>query len=174
MKRSRPSVRPNWPAKSKSAGSSRSASSSTSSTASRSTSDAGARDPRRSVVVAYVAPERLTLLPFPQAWMDGSLSVRVVALPRGTPMAPLMTGVPGLADAPSFAEGELQLELRVIPSLDKLPDPADVALPAIDTGAVSPASRLPLFQAVEAQFVIDPAIEAGTKNPRRAGRQIKK
>jgi hypothetical protein len=124
--------------------------------------------------VAYVAPERLTLLPFPQAWTGGSLSVRVVALPRGTPLAPLMTGVPGLADAPSFAEGELRLELRVIPSLDKLPDPADVALPAIDMGAVSPANRLPLFQAVEGQFVIDPAVETATKNPRRAGRQIKK
>jgi hypothetical protein len=123
--------------------------------------------------VAYPAPERLTLLPFPQAWTNGSLTIRVVALPRGTPMTSLMTGVPGLADAPSFAEGELQLDLRVIPSLDKLADPADVVLPPIDL-AVSPANRKPLFQAVEAEFIIDPAIEAGTKNPRRAGRQILK
>jgi hypothetical protein len=86
-------------------------------------------------------------------------------------MTSLMAGVPGLADAPSFAEGELQLELRVIPSLDKLPDPADVALPATDLGMASPANRLPLFQTVEAQFIID---RAGTKNPRRAGRQILK
>ena len=60
-----------------------------------------------------IAPDRLTLLPFPQPWTDGSLSIRIVALPRGTPMASLMTGVPGVADAPSFAEGELQLDLRV-------------------------------------------------------------
>ena len=46
--------------------------------------------------MAYVAPERLTLLPFPQAWTDGVLSLNAVVLPRGTPMEPLMTGVPGV------------------------------------------------------------------------------
>ncbi len=55
--------------------------------------------------MAYPAPERLTLLPFPQAWTNGSLTIRVVALPRGTPMTSLMTGVPGLAGAPSFVLG---------------------------------------------------------------------
>jgi hypothetical protein len=123
--------------------------------------------------VAYVALERLTLLPFPQAWTDGVLSLRIVALPRGTPMTSLMTGVPGLADAPAFADGELQLDARVIPSLDKLPDPGDVTS-TIDLGVGSPADRRPLYEVVEAQFVIDPALEAATKNPRRPGRQIKK
>jgi hypothetical protein len=124
-------------------------------------------------VVAYIAPERLTLLPFPQAWTDGVLSVRAVVLPRGTPMDPLMTGVPGLPDAPAFADGEVRLEVRLIPSLDKLPDPAD-ATAAIDLGLSSPADRRPLYEVVEAQFVIDPALETATKNPRRAGRQVKK
>ena len=59
--------------------------------------------------MAYVAPERLTLLPFPQAWTDGCSRSRR-ALPRGTPMASLMTGVPGLADAPGVCRGDLQLE----------------------------------------------------------------
>ena len=122
--------------------------------------------------MAYV-PDRLTLLPFPQSWTNGRLSIRIVALPRGTPMAPLMTGVPGVADGPSFADGELQLDLRVVPSLEAIPDPAN-ALAPIDLGLSSPANRLPLYQAVEAEFVIDPAIEAGTTNPRRAGRQILK
>jgi hypothetical protein len=123
--------------------------------------------------VAYVAPERLTLLPFPQRWTDGVLSLRAVVLPRGTPMESLMTGVPGLADAPAFADGEIQLEARLIPSLTKLPDNADVT--AIrDLGVASPADRRPLFETIEAQFVIDPALEAATKNPRRAERQIKK
>ena len=123
--------------------------------------------------MAYVAPERLTLLPFPQAWTDGVLSLRAVVLPRGTPMESLITGVPGLDDAPAFADGGIQLEARLIPSLTKLPDPADVT--AIrDLGVTSPADRRPLFEAVEAQFVIDPVLEAATKNPRRAGRQIKK
>ncbi|HSC96624.1 MAG TPA: hypothetical protein VLC73_16805 [Burkholderiales bacterium] len=123
--------------------------------------------------MAYIAPERLTLLPFPQAWTNGVLSLSVIALPRGTPMASLMTGVPGLADALAFADGELRLEARVIPSLDKLPDPADVSA-TIDLGVASPAGRRPLYEAVEAQFVIDPALDAAAKNPRRAGRQIKK
>ena len=76
--------------------------------------------------MAYVAPERLTLLPFPQAWTDGVLSLRAVVLPRGTPMEPLMTGVPGVDDAPAFADGDIQLEARLISSLSKLPDPNDV------------------------------------------------
>ncbi|HWQ69422.1 MAG TPA: hypothetical protein VN494_05610 [Patescibacteria group bacterium] len=123
--------------------------------------------------MAYVAPERLTLLPFPQAWTDGVLSLRAVVLPRGTPMDPLITGVPGVEDAPAFADGEIQLEARLIPSLTKLPDPADVTA-VRDLGVASPADRRPLFELVESQFVIDPALETATKNPRRAGRQIKK
>ena len=123
--------------------------------------------------MAYVAPERLTLLPFPQQWQNGTLSIRVVALPRGTPMDPLMTAVPGVADGPAFADGELHLELRVIPSLDKLPDPADATV-AVDLGVASPANRRPLFDAVAAEFVIDPGIDAAMKNPRRTGRQMKK
>ena len=78
--------------------------------------------------MAYVAPERLTLLPFPQAWTDGVLSLRAVVLPRGTPMEPLMTGVPGVVDAPAFADGDIQLEARLIPSLVTLPDPNDVTV----------------------------------------------
>ena len=123
--------------------------------------------------MAYVAPERLTLLPFPQAWTDGVLSLRAVVLPRGTPMEPLMTGVPGVDDGPAFADGDIQLEARLISSLSKLPDPNDVTS-VKDLGVVSPANRRPLFEAVEAQFVIDPALETATKNPRRAGRQINK
>ena len=125
------------------------------------------RDPR------YIAPEQLTLLPFPQAWTDGVLSLRAVVLPRGTPMDPLITGVPGVADAPAFADGNIQLEARLIPSLVTLPDPNNVTA-VRDLGVVSPAGRRPLFDAVEAQFVIDPALETATTNPRRAGRQIKK
>lgn len=123
--------------------------------------------------MAYVAPERLTLLPFPQRWTNDVLSLRVVALPRGTPMESLIAGVPGLADAPAFADGELQIEARLIPSLDKLPDPADIST-TVDLGVVSPPNRRPLYETVESQFVVDPGLEAATKNPRRAGRQIRK
>src|SRR5215216_4438198 len=95
-------------------------------------------------VVAYVPPERLTLLPFPQAWTDGVLSLRAVVLPRGTPMEPLITGVPGVDNAPAFADGDIQLEARLISSLSKLPDPNDVTS-VMDLGVVSPAVRRPLL-----------------------------
>jgi hypothetical protein len=122
----------------------------------------------------YAAPDRLTLLPFPQSWDGaGKIALRAIALPRGTPRASLMTGVAGLEDAPAFEDGKLALSVSIIPSLDKLPDPADVTDVA-DVKMMSPEERGPLFEAVEAQFDIDPAIEATTRNPRRSGRAIKK
>src|SRR5262249_26844605 len=61
----------------------------------------------------------------------------------------------------------------LIPSLDKLPDPADVTA-EIDLVTATPTDKRDWFETVGAQFLIDPAIEAATKNPRRAGRQFKK
>lgn len=121
----------------------------------------------------YSVPDRLTLLVFPQAWDGTKIALRAIALPRGTPRAPLMTGVPGLGDAPAFEKGELALSVSIIPSLDKLPDPADVT-EVVDVEMTSPEDRGPIFDAVEAQFSIDPTIEATTRNPRRTGRAIKK
>ena len=122
----------------------------------------------------YSAPDRLTLLPFPQSWDGtGKIALRAIALPRGTPRARLMTGVPALGDAPAFEKGRLVLSASIIPSLDKLPDPADVTA-IVDLKMTSPDARGPLFDAVEAQFDIDPVIEATTRNPRRIGRTIKK
>lgn len=121
----------------------------------------------------YFAPDKLTLLPFPQSWDGTQIALRAVVLPRGTPMGPLLTAVPGLGDAPAFADGTIRLSALIIPSLDRLPNPADVTA-TVDLAMISPPDRRPLFEAVAAQFTIDPTIEANTRNPRRSDRVIKK
>ncbi len=121
----------------------------------------------------FTPADKLTLLPFPQRWDGGKLLLRAVVLPRGTPLDPLMTGTPGLADGPAFADAAVRLKAMLIPSLDKLPDPADVTA-ELALVAPDPADKRALFEAVADQFDIDPAIETATKNPRRSGRQFKK
>jgi hypothetical protein len=117
--------------------------------------------------------DRLTLLPFPQRWDSGTISLRAVLLPRGDPLAPLMTGVPSVPDGPAFADANVQLKAFLIPSLDRLPDLADVTA-EVDLGVATPPDKRVLFETVESQFLIDPTIEATTENPRRAGRLFKK
>jgi hypothetical protein len=123
--------------------------------------------------VPYPPDDKLTLLPFPQRWDGARILLRAVVLPRGSPLVPLVTGVPGVADGPAFADADVRLKAMLIPSLDRLPDPADVTA-QVELGAATPPDKRDLFEAVGAQFQIDPAVEAGTKDPRRAGRQFKK
>ncbi len=125
--------------------------------------------------MAISAPNRLALLPFPQRWDHGATSIhlRVLALPRGDPLVPLTTGVPGVANGPAFADAHLRLKALLVPGLGALPSPAAVAAePGL--GVATPAGVRALFEAVAAQFDIDPTLEAGFREPRRAGRQILK
>lgn len=113
--------------------------------------------------------DKLNLLTFPQRWKAGQLSLRIVCLPRGNPFSSLMG-----ATTPAFKDVDLELDLKIIPSLDRLPDPTD---PSIQTTAVStphPPNAPALFTALAAQFDIDPAIEAAVKNPRTTGAAIRK
>ena len=129
--------------------------------------------------MAFPAPDRLTLLPLPQGWDPngaagaGVVRLRVVVLPRGNPMAPLMTGTPGVADGPAYADADLQLRVLMIGSTERLPDPADVT-EQVDLAPAPAGDRRTWFDTLGGVFDIDPAIEAGTDNPRRSGRQIKK
>ena len=126
--------------------------------------------------MAYPAPDRLTLLPLPQVWdpaAAGVVSLRILTLPRGNPLVPLMTGTPGVPDGPAFADAELQLRVLLIPSTARLPDPADVTA-QVDLVPAPAGDRRSWFETMAGLFDIDPAIEADTDNPRRAGRQIKK
>ncbi len=117
--------------------------------------------------------DRLTLLPFPQRWDGAALQLRIVVLPRGNPLQPLMTGVPGVADGPAFADADLRLKALLIPGLDALPMPAAVTA-QVDVATPAPPGLRALFEEVASLFDIDPALEAATRDPRRPGRQIKK
>ena len=129
--------------------------------------------------MSYSTDDRLTLLPLPQRWEvrdDGATGVvhlRAVLLPRGNPLLPLITGTAGVADAPAFADASLRLQAMLIPSTTKLPDPIDVA-GQVGLPELSPNGRRGWFETLADRFAIDPAIEDATRNPRRAGRQIKK
>ena len=119
------------------------------------------------------AADRLTLLPFPQRWAGGSLHLRIVILPRGNPLAPLMTGVPGVTDGPSFADADLRLKAMLVSGLAGLPMPGAAAAEVSLTPAPQPGRRA-LFEEIASQFDIDPALEAATREQRRPGRQILK
>jgi hypothetical protein len=123
--------------------------------------------------MAPMPSNKLTLLPFPRHWEEGSLHLRIVVLPRGNPLLSLMTGIPGVPDGPAFADAELHLKAMLIPGLDALPSPvATAAEVSLDIAPL--AGVRALFEELATLFDIDPALEATTRNPRRPGRQIRK
>lgn len=122
--------------------------------------------------MAPAPKDKLTLLPFPQRWEDGNISLRVLVLPRGNPLQPLMTGIPAVADGPAFVDAGLKLKAMLIPSLDELPSPANVS-DEIQLGNSTPGDLRKIYQAVAGQFDIDQSLEAGVKDARR-GLRIKK
>jgi hypothetical protein len=119
------------------------------------------------------ALDRLTLLPFPQRWANGTLDLRIVVLPRGNPLLPLMTGTPGVADGPAFADADLKVRATLVSGLDALPAPGPATAEVPLTLTAQPGRRA-LYEEIASQFDIDPALEAATLEPRRAGRRIKK
>src|SRR5215471_11017233 len=88
---------------------------------------------------------RLSLLTLPQGWDGANVHVRFTALPRGNPLDPLTTDTPA---PPAFADASLQFELAIIPSLERLPRPADVTTVVSIPGG-SPAGRRPYFEQLE-------------------------
>ncbi len=122
--------------------------------------------------MAPAPKDKLTLLPFPQRWEDGSVSLRILVLPRGNPLMPLMTGIPAVPDGPAFADAKLRLKAMLIPSLDELPSPANVS-DEVQVGIATPGDLRKIYEAVALQFDIDQSLEAGIK-PTRRGLRIKK
>ncbi len=109
---------------------------------------------------------RLNLLPYLQHWDGARLSVRLLAIPRGSPLDPLVGST-----GPSFATANFVLDVRLVAGLDQMPT---LTTPASDVQIASP--RLPqavnLFNQLTTVFPIDPAPPA--PNPRPAGTSIKK
>jgi hypothetical protein len=105
-----------------------------------------------------IADARLNLLTFPQRWDGTQIWLRVLALPKGDPRQPLFAG------GPVFAQSTLRLRARVIPSLDKMPDPAD-ALPAGPHFAETPPGIAAVFGKLAASFNINPALVGNPRPP---------
>lgn len=109
-------------------------------------------------------PTRLSILPYLQRWDGGMLHVRLLLIPRGSPLDPLAPGTP------SFAEANFAFEVRLVPGLDDMPTLAGPPGTVVTAPVVATAK--PLFQELQNQFQIDPAPPPA--NPRRAGTPIKK
>lgn len=113
----------------------------------------------------------LSLLAFPQGFDGANIRLRILVMPQGDPLSPLLTNVPPAPDSPAFADGKPQFTAALIPSIASLPTPAaataHVALPA-----TPPAGARPLFQSLAAQFNIV-ANPAG-RTPRVTGYSTRK
>ena len=107
---------------------------------------------------------KLVFSPYPQSWDGGTLHVRLLLIPRGSPVDPLAPG------APSFANANFVFDVHVVPGLDALPAPGGAATATIAQPAVPTAQ--PIYDALASQFQIDPAPPPA--KPRAAGTTIKK
>jgi hypothetical protein len=114
---------------------------------------------------------RLSLLPFPQEWDGTSIRLRILVLPQGDPLSPLLTNVPPAPDSPAFADAKPKLVAELIPSLDALPAPAN-ATAHIPLTTTPPAAPRPLFQQLAGRFDIAP--DPPGQTPRRAGYSTRK
>ena len=104
------------------------------------------------------AKARLSLLTLPQSCDGANLKVRVLALPKGNPLVPL------LPNAPVFAKARLVLDAAVIPSLNRLPDPADVTV-RMPLALAAPLNAVNLFQELNTLFRINPNPPTPTSLP---------
>jgi hypothetical protein len=107
---------------------------------------------------------RLVLAPYIENWDGQSLRLRLLLVPRGNPLDPLIDG------APNFPSAKFVLEVHLTQELDALPAPGNPAFSTFTSPSVPTA--LPLFQAAEQTFQIDPAPRP--QPPRPAGTQVKK
>ena len=107
---------------------------------------------------------RLVFAPYVEGWDGQALRVRLLLVPRGNPLDPLVEG------APNFPTANFALEVHLIQGLDTLPAPGNPAFSTLPSPAVP--SALPLFQAAEQTFQIDPA--PPPQPPRAAGTHVKK
>ena len=73
---------------------------------------------------------RLSILTFPQRWDGDRIHLRVLVIPKGDPLEPLVKGPTPADDAPSFATARLALQALTMSGLEGLPSPAAAALVA--------------------------------------------
>jgi hypothetical protein len=114
-------------------------------------------------------PTRLNLLPYLQSWDGTSLEVRLVNIPRGSPLNPLIDGL--TPPAPSFATAQFIFDVRLVQGLTGMATTTSPSSSVIITPAAVPQAET-LFKQLAKQFQIDPAPPA--PNPRPSGTQVRK
>jgi hypothetical protein len=112
------------------------------------------------------SPTKLNLLPYLQHWDGTRLRVRLLAIPRGSPLDPLVP--PG---GPSFATANFIFDVRLIAGLAALPTFGTPAT-SVNVASPHPPNAQALFNALAGVFPIDPAPPPA--NPRPAGTTIMK
>jgi hypothetical protein len=109
---------------------------------------------------------KLNLLPYLQHWDGDQLKLRLLAVPRGNPLDPLVEPA-----GPSFATADFVLDIRLIAGLDAMP-----VFSAAATNVIVPSPHPPqatnLFNELAGVFPIDPS--PAPANPRPGGTRIKK
>jgi hypothetical protein len=114
---------------------------------------------------------QLSLLAFPQSWDGANIRLRILVMPQGNPLSPLLTGVAPAPDSPAFADAKPRFVAQLIPSLIALPAPGAV-IAQVPLTTSSPANARTLFQQLAAQFNIVP--DPPGKPPRRTGYRTRK
>ena len=105
---------------------------------------------RRISIVVIDMATRLVLLPYLQHWVPDTLTVRLLIIPRGSPIDPLVP------NAPSFATANFVFDVHLQQDLGSLPVPGgSPALITVPSPSVSTA--LPLYNQLTKEFKIDPS-----------------
>jgi hypothetical protein len=119
---------------------------------------------------------KLSIITFAERWdgLNDELHLRVLVMPRGNPLQPLIERPSPAASELPFANASLSLQAMLIPSLDRLPDPADVtATRALNVP--TPPNLGQLYGELSKAFPLAPAGSITSKpEPRREKTQIKK
>jgi hypothetical protein len=110
---------------------------------------------------------RLNLLPYLQEWDGANLQIRLLAIPRDSPLDPLVTGPPG----PSFATANFKFNVCLVQGLGAIPTTGTPTTHVLIAPPSPPHAKL-LFNELANVFTIDPT--PAPAKPRQAGRQILK
>jgi hypothetical protein len=118
---------------------------------------------------------KLSLVTFPGRWdgNSGELHLRVLVVPRVSPLEALVARPLPAASEPPFVKASLSLSAMLIPSLNRLPDAGDVTA-ALPLNTATPPNLEKLYQELALLFPIAPAGSGPAPQPRRANVQIKK
>ena len=108
---------------------------------------------------------RFSILPFPQRFDGGALALNIVLLPRNqNPLLPAIEASPPVPDAPAFADAQFAFEAHLVGGLASFPNNHSSA--AVTAAPIAqPATARALFEALETQFQISPAVSNAVITP---------